>query len=433
VQDDRKSTQRQRLLDAMVHVAVRDGYTAATIAEVIAHAGVSRPTFYEYFSDKEHCFLAAVAEIQHGPLDDIAQAVADTRPEHAVDATIRTLVRFAASQPQRAQLLMSEPMAGGPRVLDARDQGLREMARIIDQAHEKLPADAATPDFPTHVMLGTVHRLLARPLRQEGHVSAGLGGELLQWIKSYERPVGEHRWREPHVAEPPEPWGILPETLLSEPAALHRRRGRDSKTVAQNQRQRILFATAAVAKEKGYAATTIGEIRKRAGVDAGVFKEQFTDKQQAFTALIALGFHRTMAASAGAFITASAWPDRVWEAGRAFTELLQASPALAHVGFVEPYAVGPHAAEQVEDILDAFTIFLQEGLRHAPRGDHSVTDVTLQAVATSIFETGYLESRRDSGHNLSTVLPHMIFLCLAPVIGTAQANAFIDAKLNGRR
>lgn len=411
----------------MVHIAVRDGYPSATIAEVIARAGVSRPTFYEYFGDRDDCFLAALAEIQRGVVEDIARAVADTPPEDAVEAAIRTLTRLAAAQPQRAQLLMSEPMAGGPRVLDARDQGLAETAHLIEAAQEKLSPDAATPDFPTGVMLGAVHRLLARRLRQDGQVAAEIEDDLLRWINRYERPVGEHRWRTPHVQQTLPPWGILPETLLREPAALPRRRGSDSKTVAQNQRQRILFATAAVAQEKGYAATTIDEVRKRAGVDARAFKALFDDKQEAFMALIALGFHRTMAASAGAFITASAWPDRVWEAGRAFTELLQGSPELAHVGFVEPYAVGPDTGAQLDGILDAFTVFLQEGI-HAARGDNPESAPFAEAVATSIFETGYRECRTGAANMLS-VLPHVVFLCLAPVIGSADANAFIERRL----
>ena len=60
-------------------------------------------------------------------------------PRHqALDVTIRALVGFAASQPQTAQLLMNETLAGGPDVLDARDQALGEIAKIIEQAHSHL-------------------------------------------------------------------------------------------------------------------------------------------------------------------------------------------------------------------------------------------------------------------------------------------------------
>src|SRR5262249_28796564 len=52
-------SQRDRLLDAMAQACAAEGYGRATVAAVIARAGVSRKTFYEQFSDREDCFLAA--------------------------------------------------------------------------------------------------------------------------------------------------------------------------------------------------------------------------------------------------------------------------------------------------------------------------------------------------------------------------------------
>ena len=54
-------SQRQRLLAAITHLAIADGYSNVTVGHIIAAAGVSRPTFYECFGDREECFAAAVA------------------------------------------------------------------------------------------------------------------------------------------------------------------------------------------------------------------------------------------------------------------------------------------------------------------------------------------------------------------------------------
>jgi AcrR family transcriptional regulator len=413
---DRKSTQRERLLSAMVRI--------------IAAAGVSRPTFYEYFTDKDDCFIAALAEIQQAVLRETAMAIADAPSGHAAYETIKTLAAFACSEPECARMLTSEALAAGPRVLDTRDQGLSETAQLIEQANERLPADTMAPDLPARAVLGTVHRLLTRR-PYEGHRTASTPEELLRWLKAYERPLREHRWRNTRATAPPEPWAILPETLLREPAALPRRRGRDANAALHNQRQRILYATATIAQEKGYAATTIAEIRKRAGVDSRAFNTLFTGKQDAFMELIALGFGRTMAVTAGAFFTAAAWPDRIWEAGRAFTEFFQSNPALAHVGFVEPYAVGPDAAQHVTDSINAFTVFLQEGLRHAPPPVPVVSGFALEAIATSVFEVAYIESRQEGSRGMSSALPRVAFVCLAPIIGAEQADRFVDGRLSG--
>ena len=54
-----RDSQRWRLLEGMVEATARHGYADATVAQVIGFAGVSRKAFYEHFTDKEDCFLAA--------------------------------------------------------------------------------------------------------------------------------------------------------------------------------------------------------------------------------------------------------------------------------------------------------------------------------------------------------------------------------------
>src|SRR3954454_17806727 len=52
-------SQRGRMLEAMALAVAEKGYGATAVADVIAGAGVSRKTFYEHFTNKEACFLAA--------------------------------------------------------------------------------------------------------------------------------------------------------------------------------------------------------------------------------------------------------------------------------------------------------------------------------------------------------------------------------------
>ena len=48
---------------------------AATIADVVRHARVSKRTFYEHFADKEDCFVAAYRELSEQTMRAIAAAV----------------------------------------------------------------------------------------------------------------------------------------------------------------------------------------------------------------------------------------------------------------------------------------------------------------------------------------------------------------------
>jgi len=51
------------MLVAMSEIVGAKGYAAATVADVLRVAGVSRRTFYEHFADKEDCLLAGYQHV----------------------------------------------------------------------------------------------------------------------------------------------------------------------------------------------------------------------------------------------------------------------------------------------------------------------------------------------------------------------------------
>ena len=425
----RKSTQRERILKGMVDAVVREGYAAATIAQVIEQAGVSRPTFYEYFSDKDDCFLAAVASVQQQLLDRTRRAVESVQPSQAATASVEALIEFAASEPERAHFLTNQLLAGGPRALDARDRGTLEIATLLEEA--QACASGYLPDIAPRVLIGGIQRLLATRLRHGQQGMEGVLEDLLAWVESYERPSDERRWSDLEALATVPPWPVPPEMILRAPAPLTMPRSRPYQEVAENQRQRIMFATAAVAEEVGYSASTVAQITRRAGISHRSFARLFVDKQAAFMATHELGFQRTLAFAASAFFACENWPESIWESGRAYAQFLHLNPEIAHIGLVEAYAVGPDAVRRVEDSLRGFTIFLQEGQRHTSQTTQCTSPLALEAIAASIFELCYLEIRRDRGRRLAHMVPHNVFLCLAPFLGTAEANRLIDAKLAG--
>jgi AcrR family transcriptional regulator len=413
----------------MVTAANRDGYAGASVSNVIGEARVSRPTFYDYFADRDDCFLAALSDVHERLLEEIRETVHEESPERAMRAAVRALIHFAAAQPAMARFLCNEPMAGGPIALDARDQGIGEIERVIEDSYERVGPATPAPDFSARMLIGGVYRLLASRLRRGEPGLSALRDDLLGWIDSYEQPLGEHRWRALKPGPEPSPSPFVPETPLRAPAALPPGRPRISEgEVAENQRLRIMFAAAQLAEDKGYSATTVADVTRQAGVDGRAFYSMFADKQDAFMAVHELGFQRVMEVTAGAFFAGSTWPERSWEAGRAFTQFLERNPTVAHVGFVEAYAVGPGAAQRLEDSHNAFAMFLQEGYQYVAE-DARPPRVALEAIITTIFETVY-DCTRDSGTpQLSGLLAHLTFLVLSPFLGPVQANAFIDEKL----
>ncbi len=424
---DRKSTQRERLLAGMTATASRDGYARANVSAVIAHAGVSRPTFYDYFTDKDECFLAALIDAQEQLLIDIEAAVEDQAPQQATQAAIAALLRFAVSRPTMARLLSTVAMAGGPRALDARDQGIADIEQIIERAYRQLPREDAIPDISSRMLIGAVQRLLSSRLRRGESGLAGMLDDLIRWINSYEQPAGEHRWRSMEPAPAPAHSPVLPPLLAPTPLPPGRPR-LSREEVAANHRQRILFAAVTAFASKGYAAATIAEITKLAGVDSRAFYRLFRDKEDMFMALHELHFQHVMALTASAFFTGESWPERTWEAARTFAQYMEENHTLTRVTFIEGPAGGPISVQRFDDYLAAFTVFLQEGYRYEPQGDPP-SKLALEAIAATNFEIVYHQARQSAKPRISGLLPHVTHLTLAPFLGPVAANRFIDEKL----
>ena len=197
--------------------------------------------------------------------------------------------------------------------------------------------------------------------------------------------------------------------------------------ISENHRLRILYAAARLAESKGYTATTVGDITRLARVDGRVFYRLFSDKQDAFTAVHELGFQQVMDVTSKAFFAAEGWPQRSWEAGRALTQLLQANPLVANVGFVEAYAVGAGAVQRIEDSHTAFVFFLQEGLLYRPM-ENPPSRVAMEAIIASIFEVIYLQARNGEQLQVAGMLPYIAHLWLTPFMGPVEANRFIDSQ-----
>jgi AcrR family transcriptional regulator len=417
------------MLAGMIAAANREGYAGANVAAVIEEAGVSRPTFYEHFSDREQCFLAAIDEVHSALMDELRAALQGSPSERADATALQTLIAFVGAEPAKARFLMSESLAGGQATLDARDRSVQEVAELLDQTLAELPADARILDIPSEFMIGASYRILGSRMRRGERALAGLSRKMLRFMGNYEQPASERRWRcvpaRAVVATPP----ARRASALRAPAPLPPGRPRIGEdAVAENHRLRIMFATAELVQEGGYTATTIAEITKRAGVDGRVFYRMFADKQEAFSAIHELGFQQLMATTAGAFFAAEEWPERMWSALGTLTDWIEGNPAVAHVGFVESYAVGPTAVQRVDDSLIAFTIFLQEGYQHQPI-EHPPSPQALEAIVTCVFEIIYRELRRSDEPKIAATLPALIYISLTPFLGVAETNRFIDGQL----
>jgi AcrR family transcriptional regulator len=84
---------RRRLLEGMAAAVRERGFRDATVADVVRHAHTSRRTFYEYFPDKQACYIVLLQEANAVMVRQVAAAVDrqapwDTQIRQAVEAWI---------------------------------------------------------------------------------------------------------------------------------------------------------------------------------------------------------------------------------------------------------------------------------------------------------------------------------------------------------
>lgn len=130
------AVQRERLLAAMLRATAELTYREVSVQDVLERAGVSRPTFYEHFENKEECFLAAfdsAAKRLRERLDSAAAGAEDGSSwRDRLRLGLDELIRFVVEEPDAAMSLIVDGRAACPTALERRDEFLDHYAGCID-------------------------------------------------------------------------------------------------------------------------------------------------------------------------------------------------------------------------------------------------------------------------------------------------------------
>lgn len=126
-----RANQRWRLLGAMAHLVGVDGYAATSIANVIGRAGVSRKAFYEHFSDKDDCFLAAYEELSARLVRTLIEEGTVETKEKRTRAQLQRYLEILASDVPLARAFVVEVFAAGPRALALREEVNRRFSELV--------------------------------------------------------------------------------------------------------------------------------------------------------------------------------------------------------------------------------------------------------------------------------------------------------------
>ncbi len=158
--------QRERLLAAIAATTVENGYAKTTIAQITAAASVSRRTFYEHFTGKAECFVAAF-DILDAHLLEIAKeaAAAETEWPDRVAVVLLSQLRYFAAHPQFAQFYMIEAVSIGEATNSRREERARRLISLLELGRNERVRDAELVEGFEEALAGGVITLLFRRIR----------------------------------------------------------------------------------------------------------------------------------------------------------------------------------------------------------------------------------------------------------------------------
>jgi len=139
--------QRARIINALAAETAEKGYRAVTVADIVRRAGIARNTFYDNFSSKQDCFLAALDYALEEALRRIVDAATEVDSwQNRVRAGLAAFLGYVASDPPLARTCIVESLSAGPESLARYEESLQaflpllRIGRKVSPHGDELPA-----------------------------------------------------------------------------------------------------------------------------------------------------------------------------------------------------------------------------------------------------------------------------------------------------
>jgi AcrR family transcriptional regulator len=180
-----ESRQRVRMLRATAELVFECGYAEMSVGALVARAGVSRTTFYDYFEGREDCFLAAFDDAL-ARLAEVAVAAYDEPGawSERLRSAIEALLRFLEGEPALGSLVFAD--AGGltrATVIERRARALEKVVEAVEEGRSEAGHDQeALPLTATGVVGGAISVVAARLAQRPPGELLALAGPLTGMI-----------------------------------------------------------------------------------------------------------------------------------------------------------------------------------------------------------------------------------------------------------
>lgn len=196
--------------------------------------------------------------------------------------------------------------------------------------------------------------------------------------------------------------------------------------VSQNQRERMLLATAELVAERGYQKTTIELIAKTARVALVTFYEQFANKEECFLAAFDESVDAARAVFAELIDAERPWTEQISIGLEVLLEMIVNEPARAKLCIVESQAAGGEALIRYQSMLESAAPKLRQGRELNPRADRLPEGLEV-AIAGGLMWLIHQRLIADRFDELKGLLPEMLQVTLTPYVGEVEAAQAAEA------
>jgi AcrR family transcriptional regulator len=139
--------QRERMLLATTELVAERGYQKTTIELIAKTSKVALVTFYEHFSSKEECFLAAFDESLAAAKEVFAELLDVEAPwQEQISNGLEIFLEMVVREQARAQLCIVEAQAAGSASLARYQAMLESVAPKLREGREFNPRSSRLPD-----------------------------------------------------------------------------------------------------------------------------------------------------------------------------------------------------------------------------------------------------------------------------------------------
>ena len=147
--------QRNRLLilDAALEVFSKHGFRGATLDQIAAEAGLSKPNILYYFDGKEDIHVTLLNQLMDTWLDPLRELDPEGEPLEEILRYVARKLEMSQEFPRESRLFANEILQGAPRMSPHLQSGLKplvdEKAAVIE---EWMQAGKLAPVDPRHLI-----------------------------------------------------------------------------------------------------------------------------------------------------------------------------------------------------------------------------------------------------------------------------------------